>query len=203
MKKVMLLFLIVFLVISLFVGYIYYNIQTSKQEFRKEAQLYLEEKYSQNAVVNNNVSISDIKTVEAYFQSQPELCFRVFKEKVFHDTYIEQCLRFEAENILKTAFKEYDCEIYVSGLKWTNPTEDGNNETYYYLDQLYKSLGRIPVWKDINEYQKIKVANVKINQYEIKEEDILEAIEYVKNIGCHIELLEIKDLSETVFQYSF
>ena len=168
-----------------------------------EVEEYLEKKYSETMIVTNEVVIGDEKSVQAYPIKNPELVFFVRKGDIMMDTYLYATLRHEAELLLKDAFLQYEAEIYVSELKWVNPTMDGQFETFRYLDELYKSLGKIPSWKDVNEYQKIEDAKVNIKSNISDESHISECIEDIKKTGCHIENLQIIDKSKKIYKYTF
>ena len=207
MRRKYIILLISLLVLVLIVLLVVWNrniqcsISSTKQQYRIEATEYLKEKYLETMIVTEEVIISDEKSVKAYPVKFPEIEFYVRKGDGIYDTYLYASLRHEAERILKDAFIGYESEIYVSELKWCNPTPDGKFETFYYLDELYKSLERIPVWKDINEYQKIEIAKVDINDIS-SESDIFEIIEGVKKMGCNIENLQITDGSGKIYEYS-
>ncbi len=196
--------LILLVLLALGVGlYIQSNIFKIKQQYVLEATEYLKKKYSETMVVTENVVIGDEKSVQAYPIETPELVFFVRKGDTIMDTYLYAALRYEAELLLKDVFIQYEPEIYVSELKWCNPTTDGKFETFSYLDGLYEDLGRVPFWKDVNEYQKIEYAKVNIKLNISDESHISESIEDIKKAGCHIENLQITDNSGRIYKYTF
>lgn len=202
--KVLTIGFIILILLVLGVGvYIQFNIFKIKQQYVLEATEYLKKKYSEKMVVTENVVIGDEKTVQAYPIETPELVFFVRKGDAIMDTYLYASLRHEAELLLKNAFIQYEPEIYVSELKWCNPTTDGKFETFSYLDGLYETLGRVPLWKDVNEYQKIEYAKVNIKLNISNESHVSESIEDIKKAGCHIENLQITDNSGRIYKYTF
>ena len=199
-------FIILILLVLLVLGvglYIQSNIFKIKQQYVLEATEYLKKKYSETMVVTENVVIGDEKSVQAYPIETPEIVFFVRKGDAIMDTYLYSSLRYEAELLLKDAFIQYEPEIYVSELKWCNPTADGKFETFSYLDGMYETLGRVPFWKDVNEYQKIEYAKVNIKRNISDESHISESIEDIKKAGCHIEKLQITDSSGRIYKYTF
>ncbi len=199
MKKFVLILLGLFIIFLIFVM-INCNINSTKQDFIAEAREYLNRKYFQKMIVADEVIIGDEKSVLAYPESNPELCFFVRKGKALYDTYLSKCLCYEAERALCEAFGDFKAECIVSDLKWCNPTESGEFETFVYLDKLYASLGRVPLWEDINGYQKIEEAEVNIIGKISSEEEVEKAVEYIKSKGCNIETLVIKDSFGYIFQ---
>lgn len=195
-------FIIILFVMGLILR-IQYNIFKIKQQYIFEATEYLGRKYSETMVVTENVVIGDEKSVQAYPVETPELVFFVRKGDAIMDTYLYAALRYEAELLLKDAFIQYEPEIYVSELKWCNPTPDGKFETFSYLNEVYETLGRIPSWKDVNEYQKIEHAKVNIKFSVLDESYISKSIEDIGKAGCHIENLQIMDQSGRIYKYTF
>lgn len=203
MKYAMIIFAVTASV--LLCGYIYLNKahENLKTEYILSAQNYLNEKYGEKMVVYD-ASVSDIAATRAYLKNNRDFKFSVIIYKSegkfdYEDYYIQECLQAEAENIVKKAFSAYNISsVYVSGLKWCNPTSDGNNETFAYLDDLYYKFGRIPKWSEINEHQMIENTEVNINGTlsESAAQDILKEIEYS---GCKIENIRINDNSGSVF----
>lgn len=199
-------FIIIILLVLLVLGvglHIQFNILKIKQQYVLEATEYLGKKYSETMVVTENVVIGDEKSVQAFPIETPELVFFVRKGDAIMDTYLYSSLRYETELLLKDAFIQYEPEIYVSELKWCNPTDDGKFETFSYLDGLYETLGRVPSWKDVNEYQKIEYAKVNIKFNITDETYISKSIEDIQKTGCHIEKLQIIDNSGRIYKYSF
>ena len=195
--------LVVFIVLIsvIFALYVMFTISNTKQQYILEVKEYLDKKYSLEMNIKGKVSLGDMKSVQAYPVEIPEIVFFVQKTNEIRDTFLRECLKTEASDILIGAFSEYDAEIYVSELMYVNPTPDGKNASFFYLDNLYYELGRIPVWKDINEYQKIKLAEVNIST-EIDEDNLLGIIQKVQNSGCHIESLQITDIAGKIYEYS-
>lgn len=202
MKKLVLFLALILLFFVGCYGWIYYNINLNKQSFKEEAENYLEKKYFEKMMVTDNIVIGDEKSVQAYPIETPEIIFFVRKGDVIGDTYLYAALRHQAELILKDAFSQYDSEIFVSELKWCNPTPNRQFETLQYLDELYKKLGHIPLWKDVNEYQKVEYANVDIKTPINNENEIFKVIQNVEETGCHIENLQIKDSTGRIYKYT-
>ena len=203
MKKYSLFIIFILSLILYLVIDIRFNIYNIKRQYITEVNDYLEKKYSCKMSIKNEVIVGDEKSVQAYPVENPEIVFFVRKGNMISDTFLSECLRNEVYNILKTAFSYCHAEIYVSELKWCNPTPDGKNETFLYLDSLYYESGRIPTWKDVNNYQKIECAKV-ILSVKIEEDNIIyETVQKVQNSGCHIERLQITDSIGKVYEYSF
>ena len=201
-KSVLVTISILLILIVLLVLHINNNIRFQKQNFRKEVEIYLKDKYNEKMVITDDVILSDERSVLVYWEEKPEIKFFVRKGKNFTDSFLSECLKVECEKLLMGAFFEYDPNVYVSDLKWCNPTPDGEFETFSYLNKRYGELGRILSWKDINEYQKIEKAEVLIKS-NLTDNEVDKAVNVIKEEGCHIHVLTIKDVMGIEYKYIF
>ena len=203
LKKIVLISISILLIlIVLLVSQINNNIKVKKQNFQKEAGIYLKNKYSERMVITDDVIIGDERSVRVYWEEKPEIEFFVRKGKSFMDTFLSECLKLECEELLLGVFSEYEPNVYVSDLMWCNPTPNGEFETFSYLDKRYGELGRILSWKDINEYQKIEKAEVLIKS-NLTDNEVDKAVNVIKEEGCHIHVLTIKDVMGIEYKYIF